>query len=56
MNERCSKCGAPMDPIPKPKGNSPIDKLKFTLTGFLCRKCGEWNNIAKRKERNERAN
>jgi hypothetical protein len=51
MNEvpKCRKCGVPMTPPPAPVGNSVLDRMKFTVTGWRC-VCGHFNNLKRRKK------
>lgn len=49
MNTNCTKCKAPMPPIPKSKGISPLDLMAMTLTGYRCSVCDHWNDLKRRK-------
>ena len=45
----CRKCGLPMKPMPAPAGNSVLDRMKFTVSGWRC-DCGHFNNLKQRKK------
>ncbi len=46
----CRKCGEPMpSPKIKPTGTF-LDAIPFNITGYLCSKCGHWNDLKRRIE------
>jgi hypothetical protein len=49
MDTSCKKCGAEMPPLPPAKKGSIFSDCEFKLTGYLCEKCGHWNDLTKRK-------
>lgn len=49
MNTDCSKCKAPMPELPKPNSRDPISLMSFKITAYLCKQCGHWNNLKRRK-------
>jgi hypothetical protein len=49
VNTDCSKCKEPMRAVPKATEQSPLNLATFTVTGFLCKNCGYWNDLKRRK-------
>lgn len=47
LKDECSKCGAEMTQPTKLKDR--FANCKMTITGYLCKHCGHWNNLKTRK-------
>jgi len=45
LNTDCLKCGMPMPQIPPAPSDHPIYRFRFIPTGFLCPKCGHFNDL-----------
>lgn len=44
----CRKCKTPMEQ-PTPAKSGWLAGAKFTVTGYLCKKCRHWNSLKRRK-------
>lgn len=51
MNDTdCRKCKTPMPmSMAAPLTSGPFAGRLFTLIGYLCAKCGHWNDLSRRK-------
>ena len=48
LGTECSKCGAAMPPLVQ-ASQGILAHLKVTVTGYLCKECGHFNNLKRRK-------
>lgn len=50
----CRKCKTPMlEAMHKINGKGPLASAALTVTGYLCAKCGHWNNLKRRKNKQQ---
>jgi hypothetical protein len=48
LSTECSKCGAAMPALAR-ASHGWLSNVKLVITGYLCKECGNWNNLKKRK-------
>jgi len=48
LTTECGKCGAAM-PILASASYGWLSRVEMTITGYLCKECGHWNNFKLRK-------
>lgn len=48
LTTECSKCKAEMPALARASSGF-LAHTKMTITGYLCKECGHWNDLKRRK-------